>query len=123
MYVHPFLARCVIHCPTAGWAGSLKSAAMGGMFLALIEGVMFAITRQSPNYESYLPFDEEDALGDEGEQRSWWSSLRFWEKKEGERTPSHDHVEDHHEPLHDLDSLSKESEYYDEDEEDALQAE
>lgn len=65
----------------SGLAGSVKSAAIGAVMLGMIEGVMFIATRQPPNYGSYLPQDDEDALEDGEGEKSWFKKLAFWEKE------------------------------------------
>jgi len=55
--------------------------------LALIEGVMFALSRQRPDYSAYLqeqgPEDEEHVL-DSGDDKSFFDTMKFWKKPASE---------------------------------------
>jgi hypothetical protein len=72
---------------TAGWKGSLKSGVVGGGLLALIEGIVFVISRQSPAQQQdfgYAPPPPplEDVL-DVEEKGGFFSSLtNLFSKKE-----------------------------------------
>jgi len=71
----------------SGWKGSLRSGLVGGGLLALIEGVIFVVSRQAPdpglNY-NYTNPPAEDVLEP---QPSRWDWLKWRKQKQPQEQP------------------------------------
>jgi len=49
---------------------AMVAGAIGGLLLAMIEGAMFALNRQTPHYGEYMPPPEQEAIEDDSDRRS-----------------------------------------------------
>ncbi len=68
----------------------MKSGLVGGGLLALIEGIVFVLSRQSPSQQGYgymPPPPAEDVIDSDGQKEGWFSNVFKKLQRGGEEEP------------------------------------